>query len=42
VSFDNPWDPKILPSIPDEAIDDEDDYEDREEDAGYELGLGLE
>lgn len=27
MSFDSPWDPKILPHIPDEAIDDEDDYE---------------
>ena len=30
MSFDSPWDPKILPNIPDEVIDDEEDndYED--------------
>ena len=37
MSFDSPWEPKILPSIPDEEIyDDEDDndYEDDGDDDG--------
>lgn len=38
MSFDNPWEPKILPDIPDEEIredeEDDNDYEDDGDDDG--------
>jgi hypothetical protein len=39
VSFDSPWDPKILPNIPDEAVDDEEEYEEDEGDEEPEFGF---
>jgi hypothetical protein len=41
VSFDNPWDPKILPNIPDEAIDDEEDEYEEEDDGEEEPEFGF-